>query len=189
MSDITITLDYGLQERLAPLYHRYPRQSNPQPAYVRLDETWGVVPAITGRALASLLQRDDVRALLQRVHDGHSVEWDGSNHIGRLDGGAQDASYDLDRIFGDIDPSDCAAIWTADDWLSPNGLDNWPAEMTLDEAAAEAEAAALAEGVYLDTEVKPTLLEIAQRAHGRGESLSATQLAALVEAGMVDEEV
>jgi len=100
-----VTLDLSnLRDSLAPLFHRYPRQTSPQGAHVELGEAgavsadwngeigngvpvavyhkltlrWSVPSAVSGAALADYLEVDGL-ALLERVHAGHATQWDGSN--------------------------------------------------------------------------------------------------------------
>lgn len=143
---ITIHTDNLRRGELAPLYRRFSGQYQPQPAYVSLDEDgnvhadycgiigsgqpmdvwhgrtrrWGVNPEVNGDRLADLLESGKVRALLERVHAGHSVEWDGSNYVGRLTDDARGASDDLGRIFVDETRTvDGGGVWRAGDWIDP----------------------------------------------------------------------
>lgn len=135
-----------LREELVPVYHKYPDNYAPQPAHLYLDEDgvitfdWGDansvtmdvaegrtlrfrIPAqVTGKALVAMLEDDRILCLLERIHVGHTVEWDGSNHRGRLTDDARDAADELDRLLelDYWDDSDMAIVWTTDDWMSPN---------------------------------------------------------------------
>lgn len=147
---ITINTD-NLRNELAPLYRRLHGQYQPQPAYVYLDEDgnvhadycgiigagqpmdvwngrtlrWSVNPEVNGDHLAELLESDEVRALLERVHAGHSVEWDGSNYVGRLTDDARDASDELERIFEDETHTvDSGGVWEASQWIAPASADD-----------------------------------------------------------------
>lgn len=132
-----------LREELVPVYHKYPDNYAPQPAHLYLDEDgvitfdWGDansvtmdvaegrtlrfrIPAqVTGRALVAMLEDDRILRLLERIHVGHTVEWDGSNDRGRLTDDAREASDELDRLL-DLDhwdESDVATIYTAAEWM------------------------------------------------------------------------
>lgn len=134
----------ALRAKAAPVYHRYPQQTSAQPAYIEMDkdgavgvdwdgiigggvpmdvwhrqtQRWSIPNTVIGAALADFLGRDDVQALLERIHAGHSVEWDGSNHVGRLNQDAVDASYALERLCETTwDHSDHAQIWSCANWL------------------------------------------------------------------------
>ena len=119
----TITLPFldDMRAMTAPLYHRYPGQHAPQKGFLELSEDgtvrvdwnseignavpfyvhhrrtlrWTLNEYLSGRALSHFLGRDDVQALLERIHAGHSIEWDGNNNIGKLDADAQTAEDDL----------------------------------------------------------------------------------------------
>ena len=60
---------------------------------------------------------DDLKELLDRISGGHSVEWDGNNHVGRLDSDAAEAAETLEERIADVS-FDFANTWTATDWLS-----------------------------------------------------------------------
>lgn len=220
MAQATITFSLGnlLTGALAPLYCKYPSQCNPQPAFVEMDEDgevsadysadsggtpshvwhnrtmrWAVPAEVNGKTLADLLQGDEVRGLLERIHAGHSVDWDGSNHRGTLDGDAQDASYDLERRLERLaeDPTDLDQVWSVGDWLfsSCSLAQHWE-NQSLDEAVAEIESAAEGEGVSLDGDVRECLLGKAQRMFDEDgdDGLNAVHLAALVAAGRITRE-
>lgn len=140
---IKINRDYR-NEGPAPLYRKYDGQVNPQPAYLELDSEGGVLvyadPTIGsgmsfdvwhGRSLCWPIpwnlsvtgidwMLDKYAETLQKIHDGHTVEWDGSNHVGRLTDEAKELSDDLDfeldgrAIF---DESHFDQIWDAVDWF------------------------------------------------------------------------
>lgn len=102
-----------------PLYLRYDRQHQPQRAFIAIDEHGAIsagtncdvgnavpmdvwhnrtlrfaVPSRIGaRQLRDFIAR--MRPLFERVHAGHTVEWDGNNMVGRLTVDAEDA---IDQI-------------------------------------------------------------------------------------------
>jgi len=132
-----------LRAEPAPVYHKYPDNYAPQPAHLYLDADgevsadWGDansvtmdvaegrtlrfrIPAqVTGRALVAMLEDDRILRLLERIHVGHTVEWDGSNHRGRLTDDAREAADKLDAWLDQNywDDGDMAVIWTVEDWM------------------------------------------------------------------------
>ena len=105
------------------LHVRYPRQSDAQDCYVEIDTRGegrlsasangeignaipfavyhGLVlrfsiPALRGEAANVLLA--EIAPLAERVVAGASEEWDGSNHVGRLDADATEASEEIERL-------------------------------------------------------------------------------------------
>lgn len=158
---ITIHTD-NLRGELAPLYRRFSGQYQPQPAYVSLDKDgnvradycgiigagqpmdvwlgltrrWSVNPEANGDQIADLLESDTVRALLERVRAGFSIEWDGSNYVGRSTDDARDASDALELIFKDETRTVDGGVWRAGDWIDPASADDIlkPGE-SLDDAA------------------------------------------------------
>jgi len=100
-----------LAQELAPLYHRFQGQENPQRAYIEIypqgrtmiaeyDGEIGnavpmavyhgrilrvrVSPYLRGDVLADILEGDEVQDLAQRICAGNEAYWDGANMRGRL---------------------------------------------------------------------------------------------------------
>jgi len=114
-----------------PLYCYYDGRYQSQMAYIELDEEGDVrarynpeigngVPAdvyngltrrwTISREVARYLPRttvceflDRLAPLLERVCQGHSVRWNGSNNVGRLDDDALEASKLIDRACYDLE--------------------------------------------------------------------------------------
>jgi hypothetical protein len=106
----------------APLYRRYPSQSNPQDAFVEIDSTgavwyysnpeigngvpsdvfhgtarrWRIPHVLTAQGYESLHR--DIEDMLQRIADGMETYWDGQNTAGRLTEDASDASDELEQF-------------------------------------------------------------------------------------------
>lgn len=59
--------------------------------------------------------------LLERVHAGHSIEWDGHNSKGRLDDDAAAASEEIEGVIGAIPDADLQEICTAEEY-DPAGI-------------------------------------------------------------------
>ncbi|MEW6647203.1 MAG: hypothetical protein AB1450_08400 [Pseudomonadota bacterium] len=215
MSNVSINTS-NLREKIAPLYHRYQSQSEAQDAYVEMTENgtvsadwdgeisgtpadvwhnrtlrWSVPSTVRGDELADLLERADVIALLERVYLGHTVEWDGNNHVGHLDDDADEASGELARIFErELNTSnDGAGVWDAREWMDGVGLlGNWSGK-PLDEAVSEVEAGAESEGVHLDGDVEDELLDWAESyVDSDRAGLDAHHLRALLNDGRIDAE-
>ena len=126
------------------LYHKYPTQLQPQPTYIELDpeaETlradWDseignavpvavwhgricryTLPSAYLRAEAIAWFMDEIAPYAQRVCDGYSGRWDGSNYVGELDDDAREAEEVIYRILDDQmdDEGDCIQVWEAADW-------------------------------------------------------------------------
>ena len=103
-----------------PVYRKYSGQNKPQPARLYLTEdgeagfdynpeingepidewegrtlTWIISPYLTVDQLDEIANDEEINVLLEKVHTGHTVEWDGSKHRGHLTDDAADASIDL----------------------------------------------------------------------------------------------
>lgn len=156
----TITLDIDNLKAGAPLYCQYPGQHNLQPAYVEINEDGFVsadcsgevgggipmhvwhnrtiripVPAeANGLELARVL-REEALPLLEAIHAGHSIEWDGNNHVGRLDDDARAAAEKLEEMLADVP---VMTVWSASEWLFSGDatLEHaWLRGETIDQAA------------------------------------------------------
>ena len=211
----TLNLDTSnLSASLAPLYQQYPGQYQPQSAYVTLDEDgnvaadwtgesgggmpssvwhhrtlrWAVNPSANGNDLAALLEGEAL-PLLERVHAGHTVEWDGSNNVGLLTADAQDASDELERLLDATnDPENQTQIWDADEWLFPYSRDlgqHWT-DQPIDDVVEAIESNARADGVVINGSIKDALLDRAEQVLDDGGDLTPAQHAALVAAGRVN---
>lgn len=143
---LTITLPdlEELAEEQAPVYERYPGQTEAQPAHISLDEDGevsvssdpeigGAVPMnvwhgrvrryripcdVKGKALADFLGREDIQQALEVVHGGRTEFWDGSNYVGRLTTAARDAEEFLTAECESwFDESDRVSPMTCEDFL------------------------------------------------------------------------
>ena len=131
-ASIDISAILGLCLDVAPLYHRYPGQHYPQDAFIEIDERgvvtafsnpeignavpaavflshtlrFDITPYVSGDDLADLIGSDEVVGLLTRLYEGHTVEWDGNNHRGKLTFDAKRARDELADIFEQVQPSE-----------------------------------------------------------------------------------
>lgn len=221
--DIEIDAD-DLQSTRAPWYERSRNESRPHTVHLQLDETgrltilttspsanavpmavrhgrthtWTIPATTTGQGLWTYLQQTGL-ALMERVYQGHSVEWDGSNHVGRLDDDATAAderlTVDFER-FHEI--ADQAEVWDADDWLRSGGgtdlRDIW-ADQPLAQAVEECQTAADSESLQIDGDIETALLDWAMQTYeahdpdsSRAIGLTATHLQALVDDGRITQQ-
>lgn len=119
MGEIRISESYK-EDEIAPLFLQYRGQLQAQPAYIELYEDGRVIvdasaeknsmPEVmyNGRARRYQVPNDlsvtgidalleEVKPLLQRVHDGRSIEWDGSNNVGHLTEDAIEAEEEIEK--------------------------------------------------------------------------------------------
>lgn len=205
---LVVELD-TLRASRAPLFHRYDREINPQGAFVLLSEEGGVsadwnseigngIPAtvwhgcdlrfpvscsVSGSALADYLEGEEGSSLLSRIHQGHSVEWDGSNYVGNLDDDAKAAREELEAALQEVEQVDVQRI---QDWIgSLPWSDTWPEADNLRQAVEGLERVAQQDGTTLDGDLEAYLIDQATGRHLREESLSALQVEAIREAGRV----
>ena len=99
--------------------------------------------------------------LLQRVHDGREIVWDGRDLAGRLNEDAQEASDELERRFASLEKS-CWELLPAEELIKRSDLsDIWPAGTSLHEAACDIRREAMYQGLYpgSQAEVEVALLQ------------------------------
>lgn len=96
--------------------------------------------------------------LLRTICNGHGIEWDGSNMIGRMTPEAIDAAEELQAALMEFESK--YEFWNASDWLYPGAEQRVTARTTdeeLAQIASEFEAIAEADNVVLDEGVLPWL--------------------------------
>ena len=129
------------------LHHQYPRQSSPQPCHVELDTRGdgilsasydpiigsGVpasvyhglvlrwkIPALKADVANDLF--DAIRPHAEQIVAGASVEWDGHNHVGRLNDDARLAYDAIERLCEEAGGEGAeVSVWDAADYFEPCG--------------------------------------------------------------------
>ena len=216
MSTINTSAAEELRGQAAPLHHQYPGQCQPQSASLELDENgnvsagwdedgtpmyvwngrtiqWSLPESLTGEAVADFVARADVAALLARVHEGHSIEWDGSNNVGRLTEDAREAQDDLEQLIqsNPFNESDFAWVMTAREWAfnDQNVAEVWPDPAETLDAVAERVAGDTIHAdarVVLTTDMKDAFLDEIEEAYdAERDYLLQHHIAALEEAGRI----
>ena len=175
MTSITIAATYA--DVLLPVYRQYPRQSYPQPAFIYMGEDgrvwadynedpdgatvtmdvhhrrtlrWSIPESITGKALDVLLEA--ITPLLERVHAGHSIEWDGHNNKGWLDDDATAASEEIEQAIAALTYRDILVVTESGVWDDHGVMtDDVRADMT--DADVRAVAAQLQQQIVADSRV------------------------------------
>ena len=125
---VNVKID-NLRGVIAPLYHRYSNQEGPQPAFIELDEDgtvragyseelddavpavvrqgmiirFSATPTLRGDVIASFLESESARQLLEIIHAGHKVALIGGKRIGKL---SQEATWCWDALQQLIDGLD-----------------------------------------------------------------------------------
>jgi len=131
------------EAEIAPLHEQYPGQFKTQPAFLELDPAkgtvrlgtnlvigngvpmdvwfhrvlwWDVPPTLTGRGCAEVF--GELKPLLERVADGHELDWDGHNVVGKLSDDAREAYEAIEERLRDAQERfEVAEVWDAHDWL------------------------------------------------------------------------
>lgn len=214
-----------LRATLAPVYSRYPREINPQPAYIAIDleartveadyngEIGNAVPAgvyygavrripltpyARGSELATFLESDAFRTLVERVMVGFAWIRDGNHDlVVGMTGDALAAEKELERATeAYFDPAEHVRVHTVAAWMEKSmytnestgdvvlGDDDVVSAATTDEELARLAAfvreSAAKEGVELESGVLDWLTEL--RADCIRAQIKATYDAALVAA-------
>ena len=168
--DIIIT--HNLKSSKAPVYHRYPRQSGPQPAFIELDlqdvdavklsadwngeignavpscyfhdlvVRWGISSGSRGSSILALFEAQEFIDICHRIVDGYTTIWDGNNHVGRYNDDATAAIAEAEAMIDDNITS--IEVWTVNDWLFSESrlADHWNEDRSLKEAVDELKAVA-----------------------------------------------
>ena len=172
----------ALTAERAPLWLRYPTQAEAQPAHLVMDADgivtaridpeigngmpmdiamgrrlcWRIPGTLTGEQLSNLITDERTVALLERIHAGHAIAWDGSNHRGQLTDDADDADAELEVLCAELEGD--ARVWDVETWLGDASIEQlWPADMPVEQAAAELQAEAEASGITLEGDLAETL--------------------------------
>lgn len=216
---IRFNLD-SLRREKAPLYHQYKGQTKPQEAYVQLTDDgeisadysgeigtampthvwhrqtlrWDVDPHLFGDVIVEALLDPATRELLERVHAGHAVEWDGNNFVGKLTADAEAASRELASKLQGLaqDDAHLAEVLDVDTWLwaSSSLTHVWPGCESLDQVIERVakEIAAMAH-FAIKGDVRDALLTHAQCCfeEGQGE-IGIVHLDALLANGRITEQ-
>jgi hypothetical protein len=174
----------NLPNGIAPLFRHYPRQAEPQPAFLSLDLESGEVSAdfdgeignaVPARVFAGMVRRymapaairgealrplvESLLPLLERVYLESDVQvCNDGQRIVTLYEDAASAEAELSEI--EHDEASCWNVRSPDDWLdSVPAADLVRAGESIEAAEERIESGALADGVYLDGDVEAYLRE------------------------------
>jgi len=159
----------AISVKAAPLYCRYDRQMQPQKAYIQInlddgnltccydteigngvpesvyhgvERRFSVLPNISGRALAGLMQDEDFVALANELLMNAEIKQnDNFKWVGHLTEKGKQLEDEIEAYIGaSIDPeADTAPIWNADYLANSTLAEIWNPEHTLDQAISEIE--------------------------------------------------
>jgi hypothetical protein len=124
---------------------------------IPVTSAWGVVD---GPRTVVWLRGAEGQTLLTRICDGHSVEWDGSNHVGSLSDDAAAARDDLERELSDCPTldGDSAGLWGAGDWLGGLGADGVRKEYGITDRTTDEQLGEIARTVEDDAGAEDAVL-------------------------------
>ena len=125
----------------------YGGDGTPVSEWHRRDLVYTVEPNADGETLrADLAEGGRIAVLIDRIKAGRSVEWDGSNMVGRLTEDASDADVDLREPL-DVYPTYSGQVCTAEFWLIG---DESPARVLVDGGDTAEDLLAQAESMSVD---------------------------------------
>ncbi len=115
------------QKYYAPLFRYLPSSGRPAPTFIWMDSEGRVgvdyqveynatpidvylnrtfqfplFPELSGEDISNLLSNSEIQQLLTLIHNKHSVEWNGSNLVGRLDEEGYEKIAELNDIIHDM---------------------------------------------------------------------------------------
>lgn len=210
---IKLNIDNLKTGEAAPLFMQYDDQYEAQPAYIKMNENgvvftdwasgnttpsnvfhgrtlqWEVPSNVNGAALANLLESKEVMDLLERVKEGHTVEWNNNNHVGTLSDDAESANEQLAAIFTDDLLTDEVLMSAGDHFQYVPFSELWKEDQSLSEAVELIESNVKAEFglVKIDADLEDYLLRSAAEFVSNEESgLSQNHLDALVKDNLID---
>lgn len=198
----------------APLYFKYPRQFQAQPAFIELDcrgtgelmadysgeignavpiyfwnrlaVRWPIEPETTGDSLEKLFSDEKFLNLCQTIVDGFEEKWDGSNFVGVYDDDAEAAIESAENI---IDNLDYCEMVDVEEWLFANCslCDHWENQPIAD--AVSALEACVEDNQAIDGDFQAALIQKAKELFGEDpDSLTETHVAELLARGEITEE-
>ncbi len=154
MDPIDLSAIRQLRARALPCYRKI--HTYPQDAYILLQEDgtvtaeassalrpglrWKIDPALRGEQIGDAVER--LAPLLEAIHRGHTVEWDGGKRVERLTDEASAAADQVERELGALESD--VEVWDVGrvkDGLWRNHyemLDVWPDGKTLESVAQDA---------------------------------------------------
>lgn len=148
------------------------KERAPHESGITFDEAYGNVRTyripnnLTVDGLSRLLADETVLRLLERVYQGSTEEWNGSNYVSTLGADAEEADEALEHYCGEIDPLHYGSLepWDAADYFGAVGLSDLLREgEELETAAVRLQKEAMGDGVFVSARGIEIVLEEKQR--------------------------
>ena len=119
----------------------------------------GCSSTVSGPALQAYLESDGLK-LLERIHEGHEIHWDGNNHVGTLTDDAQEAEAELENALQEIEQANVCEV---ENYLEHCTLEEiWLPQKSLAEIVEAIEADAKANHTVLEGDVGKYIIELVE---------------------------
>ena len=112
-----VYLEFDPQEGALSIDMRHTIDGTPMRAWHGIVRRYPVPARVNAVDLAEDINAGVCDHLLDAIRGGHTVEWDGSNHIGRLTQAAQDAELGLCALLEEYEDDSVGGLWDAGEWL------------------------------------------------------------------------
>lgn len=120
---------------------------------IDITERLGFGQVMDGEKIQDYLESEEATSLIQRIINGHEVEWNGNNHVGHLNDDANEAWEELVNELNEMTWD--GEIWTVEDYFGDT-IDS----LLTDEEISNIEDEYLAnDKLYLIGDLKEFLLE------------------------------
>lgn len=140
------------QGRVAIVSQDYKTNSTTFAIYHRCELTLSIGDHPVAADVREYLESEDTQRLLDTICDGHSIEWNGNNNVGRLTEDAQLALDTLEQDLADRWLGSGWAFWDVEEWLGES------ADQFINTATTDEEIAKLAEEAEADAKLENIIL-------------------------------
>lgn len=144
------------QEREAIVSQDYKTNSTTFAIYHRCELELSIGDHPVAADVREYLESEDTQRLLDTICDGHSIEWNGHNNVGRLTDDAQLALDTLEQDLADRWLGSGWAFWDVEEWLGESVkqiISTTTTDEEIAKLAQEAEEGAKQENIILSGDV------------------------------------
>lgn len=136
---------------------RHAISGTPEPEWCRRRLAWTIPSTVDASSLTDAINRGEIADALSRIRAGHTIEWDGSNHVGRLTDDAREMQDGIEEWLDAWRDTLEGGLIAVDDWyperdlfIDDYGITATTTDAELDAIAERMEADARGENYALD---------------------------------------